>query len=82
MDMVSKSARSGEPGQNVRRWSPHTVGMSKEPHMRLKTIYVPCPVEDMQEARESMRSEAEGGIVDLVVKDFNELTTFATEARK
>lgn len=48
----------------------------------LKTIYVPRPAEDTREIRENMRSKAEGGDVDLVVKDFIELATLAAEARK
>ena len=48
----------------------------------LKTIYVPRPAEDTEEIRKSMRSKAEGGTVDLVVKDFEELAALAAEARK
>ncbi|KAG1730949.1 uncharacterized protein EDB91DRAFT_737148 [Suillus paluster] len=38
-----------------------------------KTIHVPRPAEDPREVRESMRSKQDGGEVDLVVKDFQEL---------
>ncbi|KAF8121521.1 HAD-like domain-containing protein [Boletus edulis] len=48
----------------------------------LKTVYVPRPAEDSQEVRESVRSKAQGGDVDVVVKDFVELATLAAEARK
>lgn len=48
----------------------------------LKTIYVPRSAEDTEEIRKSVRSKAEGGTVDLVVKDFEELAALAAEARK
>lgn len=48
----------------------------------LKTIYVPRPAEDSPEVKASVRSRAEGGDVDLVVKDFEELAALAAEARK
>jgi hypothetical protein len=47
-----------------------------------KTIYIPRPAEDSREIRESMRSKKDGGEVDLVVKDFEELTRLVREARE
>ncbi|KAG2117520.1 HAD-like domain-containing protein [Suillus cothurnatus] len=47
-----------------------------------KTIYVPRPAEDSREIRESMRSKKDGGEVDLVVKDFEELARLVREARE
>lgn len=47
-----------------------------------KTIYVPRPADDLPEVRESMRSKKDGGEVDLVVKDFQELARLVGEARQ
>lgn len=47
-----------------------------------KTIYVPRPAEDSPEVRESMRSKKDGGEVDLIVKDFEELARLIREARQ
>jgi hypothetical protein len=47
-----------------------------------KTIYVPRPAEDSREVMESMRSKKDGGEVDLVVKDFQELARLMREARQ
>jgi hypothetical protein len=47
-----------------------------------KTIHVPRPAEDSREIRESMCSKKNGGEVDLVVKDFEELARFIREVRE
>lgn len=47
-----------------------------------RTVYVPRPAEDSREVRESMRSKKDGGEVDLVVKDFEELARLIREARQ
>jgi len=47
-----------------------------------KTIYVPRPADDTREVRESMRSKKDGGEVDLVVKDFEELARLLRAARQ
>lgn len=47
-----------------------------------KTIYVPRPAEDLREVREGMRSKKDGGEVDLVVQDFQELARLMREARQ
>lgn len=47
-----------------------------------KTIYVPRPAEDLREVREGMRSKKDGGEVDLVVQDFQELAKLMREARQ
>ncbi|KIK94137.1 hypothetical protein PAXRUDRAFT_33697 [Paxillus rubicundulus Ve08.2h10] len=48
----------------------------------LETIYVPRPAKDTREIRESMRSKAEGGEVDLVVNDFQELARLVAQAKQ
>jgi len=47
-----------------------------------KTIYVPRPADDTREVRESMRSKKDGGEVDLVVKDLEELARLLRAARQ
>ncbi|KAG0702574.1 HAD-like domain-containing protein [Suillus ampliporus] len=47
-----------------------------------KTIYVPRPAEDTREIRENMRSKKDGGEVDLIVKDFQELARLIRESRQ
>lgn len=47
-----------------------------------KTIYVPRPTEDPSEVRENMLNKKDGGEVDLVVKDFQELARLVREARQ
>ncbi|KAG1823898.1 HAD-like domain-containing protein [Suillus subaureus] len=46
-----------------------------------KTMYVPCPTEDLHEVRESMHSKKDGGEVDLLVKDFEQLVRLICEAQ-
>ena len=47
-----------------------------------KTIYVPRPADDTREVREGMRSKKDGGEVDLVVKDLEELARLLRAARQ
>jgi len=47
-----------------------------------KTIYVPRPAEDSREVRESMCGKKDGGEVDLVIKNFEELARLMRKARE
>jgi FMN phosphatase YigB (HAD superfamily) len=60
----------------------HTWDLLAAASAGLKTIYVPRPNEDSREVRENMRSKKDGGEVDLVVKDFQELARLMGEARQ
>lgn len=79
---VSAAYHLGVPPERVAMVAAHTWDVEGAARAGLKSIYVPRPAEDTQEVRENMRSKAEGGIVDLVVKDFKELAALAAEARK
>ncbi|OJA10723.1 hypothetical protein AZE42_04269 [Rhizopogon vesiculosus] len=69
---------------------PHKIAMVAAHHTDLraaasvgfKTVYVPRPTEDLHEVRNNMRSKKDGGEVDLVVKDFQELAKLVGEARQ
>lgn len=79
---ITASYHLGVPPERVAMVAAHKWDVEGAALAGLKTIYVPRPAEDTQEAREGMRSKVEGGSVDLVVRDFKELATLAAEARK
>lgn len=79
---VSASYHLGVPPERVAMVAAHKWDLHGAAQAGLKTIYVPRPAEDTPEIRENMRSKAEGGDVDLVVKNFRELAVLTAEARK
>ncbi|KAG8221746.1 haloacid dehalogenase [Butyriboletus roseoflavus] len=79
---LAASYHLGVPPERVAMVAAHKWDVEGAALAGLKTIYVPRPAEDNQEAREGMRSKVEGGSVDLVVKDFKELAMLAAKARK
>ncbi|KAJ8597142.1 haloacid dehalogenase [Rhizopogon salebrosus TDB-379] len=70
------------PPHKVAMVAAHTWDLLAAASAGLKTIYVPRPNEDSREVRENMRSKKDGGEVDLVVKDFQELARLMGEARQ
>ncbi|KAF9235970.1 HAD-like domain-containing protein [Melanogaster broomeanus] len=64
------------PPERVAMVAAHKWDLQGAAQAGLKTIY------DTKEIRENMRSKAEGGEVDLVVKDFQELARLAAEVKK
>ncbi|KAH0826385.1 HAD-like domain-containing protein [Lanmaoa asiatica] len=79
---LSAAYHLGVPSERVAMIAAHKWDVEGAAHAGLKTVYVPRAAEDTQEAREGMRSKAEGGSVDLIVKDFKELATLVAEARE
>ncbi|KAF8548396.1 haloacid dehalogenase [Imleria badia] len=79
---LAASYHLGVPPERVAMVATHLWDLHGAAQAGLKTIYVPRPAEDSLDIRENVRSKAEGGNVDLVVKDFRELAALAAEARK
>ncbi|KAG9311193.1 HAD-like domain-containing protein [Chiua virens] len=79
---LSAAYHLGVPPERVAMVAAHKWDLEGAASAGLKTIYVPRPAEDTPEIREGMRSKADGGSVDLVVKDFIQLATLTAEARK
>ncbi|KAF9218471.1 haloacid dehalogenase [Gyrodon lividus] len=69
------------PPERIAMVAAHRWDLQGAAQAGLKTIYVPRPAEDTKEIREGMRSKAEGGEVDLVVDDFQQLARLAAGAR-
>jgi FMN phosphatase YigB (HAD superfamily) len=60
----------------------HRIDLLAAASVGFKTVYVPRPNDDLREVRENMRSKKDGGEVDFVVKDFQELARLIGEARQ
>ncbi|KAG1814686.1 HAD-like domain-containing protein [Suillus subaureus] len=69
------------PPHKIAMVATHKLDLIAASSVGFNTIYVPRPAEDSREVRESMRSKKDGGEVDLVVKDFEELARLIREAR-
>ncbi|KAF8836564.1 haloacid dehalogenase [Paxillus ammoniavirescens] len=70
------------PPERIAMVAAHKWDLQGAAEAGLKTIYVPRPAEDTKEIRESMRSKVEGGEVDLVVNDFQELARLVAQAKQ
>lgn len=70
------------PPHKIAMVAAHKYDLLAAASVGFKTIYIPRPAEDSHEVRESMRSKKDGGEVDLVVKDFEELARLIREARQ
>ncbi|KAG1730946.1 HAD-like domain-containing protein [Suillus paluster] len=70
------------PPHKIAMVAAHKFDLLAAASVGFKTIYVPRPAEDPREVRESMRSKQDGGEVDLVVKDFQELARLIRESRE
>ncbi|KAG2074524.1 haloacid dehalogenase [Suillus decipiens] len=70
------------PPHKIAMVAAHKYDLLAAASVGFRTIYVPRPAEDSHEVRESMRSKKDGGEVDLVVKDFEELARLIREARQ
>lgn len=70
------------PPHKIAMVAAHKFDLLAAASVGFKTIYVPRPAEDSREVRESMRGKKDGGEVDLVVKDFEELAKLIREARQ
>lgn len=70
------------PPHKIAMVAAHKYDLLAAASVGFKTVYVPRPAEDLCEVRESMCSKKDGGEVDLVVKDFEELARLIREARQ
>lgn len=70
------------PPHKIAMVAAHKFDLLAAASVGFRTIYVPRPAEDSHEVRESMRGKKDGGEVDLVVKDFEELARLIREARQ
>jgi hypothetical protein len=58
------------PPHKITMVAAHRFDLITAASVGFKTIYVPCPAEDLREVRESMCAKKDSGEVDFVIKDF------------